>query len=330
MPGLFSLCKCRPYNCDRKWIWVLIQTRQGRPHHPAAAAAMSHRILNTSKPTLPPAPQPQLHHPPPPPPTKLGRRAAAVAVAIAASPALLGAVSPSARAQEAAAAASACIDELPITAKAFLDVSIGGEPAGRITVGLFGDAAPAGAARFLSLATGVGYRRKEFVKVVPGYVQHAGVVSYPVIPAVTDRLAAEMEAARARCGGGAMNAAGAVSIVVRDPSLPPPKPKLVARGGRLKIEEEQVGVVPNGTEFVIATRDSPELDASALVVGRVVAGMDVVGRIAAVATVKENTGSAYFKVAKLIGDKRAVVAERGFNRPYTKILVTNCGVLEQQ
>ncbi|KAF7034130.1 hypothetical protein CFC21_045182 [Triticum aestivum] len=295
---------------------------------------MSHRILNTSKPTLPPAPPPQLIHHPPQQPTapKLGRRAAAVAVAIAASPALLGAVSPSARAQEAAAAASACIDELPITAKAFLDVSIGGEPAGRITVGLFGDAAPAGAARFLSLATGVGYRRKEFVKVVPGYVQHAGVVSYPVIPAVTDRLAAEMEAARARCGGGAggtMNAAGAVSIVVRDPSLPPPKPKLVARGGRLKIEEEQVGVVPNGTEFVIATRDSPELDASALVVGRVVAGMDVVGRIAAVATVKDNTGSAYFKVAKLIGDKRAVVAERGFNRPYTKILVTNCGILEQ-
>jgi peptidyl-prolyl cis-trans isomerase B (cyclophilin B) len=33
------------------------------------------------------------------------------------------------------------------------------------------------------------------------------------------------------------------------------------------------------------------------------------------------------RVAKLIGDKRAVVAERGFNRPYTKILVTNCGVL---
>ncbi|XP_048561173.1 peptidyl-prolyl cis-trans isomerase CYP26-2, chloroplastic-like [Triticum urartu] len=296
---------------------------------------MSHRILNTSKPTLPPAPPPQLIHHPPQQPTapKLGRRAAAVAVAIAASPALLGAVSPSARAQEAAAAAASapCIDELPITAKAFLDVSIGGEPAGRITVGLFGDAAPAGAARFLSLATGVGYRRKEFVKVVPGYVQHAGVVSYPVIPAVTDRLAAEMEAARAGCvGGGAMNAAGAVSIVVRDPSLPPPKPKLVARGGRLKIEEEQVGVVPNGTEFVIATRDSPELDASALVVGRVVAGMDVVGRIAAVATVKDNTGSAYFKVAKLIGDKRAVVAERGFNRPYTKILVTNCGVLEQQ
>jgi peptidyl-prolyl cis-trans isomerase B (cyclophilin B) len=264
---------------------------------------MAHRILNTSKPTLPPSPPPQLHHPPPQPPPKLGRRAA---VAIAVSPALLGitpvvVAPPPARAEEAvavpaAAAAAPCIEELPITAKAFLDVSIGGEPAGRITIGLFGDAAPAGTARFMSLATGVGYRRKEFVKVVPGYVQHAGVVSYPAVPAVTVRLADEMDAVRRQCGATTtMHAAGAVSIVVRDPSLPPPKPKLVARGGKLEIQEEQVGVVPNGTEFVIATRDSPELDATALVVGRVVDGMDVVGKIAAVPTVKDNSGSGYFK-----------------------------------
>ncbi|KAI4965464.1 hypothetical protein ZWY2020_051347 [Hordeum vulgare] len=51
---------------------------------------------------------------------------------IAASPALLSAVSPPARAQEA----SACINGLSITAKAFLDVSIGDEPAGLITAGL--------------------------------------------------------------------------------------------------------------------------------------------------------------------------------------------------
>lgn len=328
---------------------------------------MSQRILNSAKQT--PAPT-QRHHPSPPqPPPKLGRRAAAAAIAIAAAPALLLSVSPaSSKAQEAeaapapaaAAAPSSCLAELPVTAKAFLDVSIGGEPAGRITVGLFGDAAPAGASRFLSLVTGVGYRRKEFVKIVPGYVQHSGVVSYPAIPAVTDRLAAEAEAVRARCGA-VHAAAGAVSIVVRDPSLPPPKPKLVARGGKLEVEEEQAGVVPNGTEFVVTTEAAPELDASAVLVGRVLDGMDVVAKIAAVPTVRDNTASPYFRstvfplplpcslseplillppandrcvstnnvcrVAKLIGDKRAVVAERGFNRPYTKILVTNCGVL---
>lgn len=285
---------------------------------------MSQRILNTAKQT--PAPT-QRHNPSPPP--KLGRRAAAGAsIAIAAAPALL-AVSPApSKAREAEAAVAPCLAELPVTAKAFLDVSIGGEPAGRITVGLFGGAAPAGAARFLSLVTGVGYRRKEFVKVVPGYVQHGGVVSYPAVPAVTERLAAEAEAVRARCGAGAVHAAaGAVSIVVRDPSLPPPRPKLVARGGKLEVEEEQAGVVPNATEFVVTTGAAPELDAAAVLVGRVLDGMDVVAKIAAVPTVRDNTDSPYFRVAKLIGDKRAVVAERGFNRPYTKILVTNCGVL---
>lgn len=36
------------------------------------------------------------------------------------------------------------------------------------------------------------------------------------------------------------------------------------------------------------------------------------------------------RVAKVIGDKRAVVAERGFNRPYSKVVVTNCGLFEPQ
>ena len=266
---------------------------------------MSQRILNTAKPT--PAPT-QRHHPSPPP--KLGRRAASAAIAIAAAPALRAVSPASSRAQEvepeavgvagaataAATVAAPCLAELPVTATAFLDVSIGGEPAGRITVGLFGDAAPAAASRFLSLATGVGYRRKEFVKIVPGYVQHGGVVSYPAVSAVTDRLAAEADALRARCPGGAVHgAAGAVSIVVRDPSLPPPKPKLVARGGKLEVEEEQVGVAPNGTEFVITTGAAPELDASAVLVGRVLDGMDVVAKIAAVPTVRDNAASPYFR-----------------------------------
>ncbi|KAK3160132.1 hypothetical protein QOZ80_1BG0055590 [Eleusine coracana subsp. coracana] len=296
------------------------------------------QILNTaSKPT---SPSPRRRASPQPPPPKLTRRAAAAStLAIAAAPALLPAplsraeeeaVEPAPSAVASAAPPGPCVAELPVTAKAFLDVSIGGEPAGRITVGLFVDAAPFATARFRSLVTGVGYRRKEFVKIVPGYVQHGGVVSYPAVPAVTDRLAAEGDALRARCGGGGggvHGAAGAVSIVVRDPGLPPPKPKLVAKGGKLEVEEEQVGVVPNGTEFVITTKEAPELDASAVLLGRVLDGMDVVEKIAAVPTVKDNGGSPYFRVAKLIGDKRAVVAERGFNRPYTKILVTNCGML---
>lgn len=233
---------------------------------------------------------------------------------------------------------SSPIDETP-TKRAFLDVSINGEPIGRIVIGLYNNNTPAATARFSDLvsgAAGVSYRRKEFVKIMPKYVQHGGVRSFGVDAELAkktgsdlavERLITELERENARVPG-TKNVAGSVGLVVRDPLKPPPKVKLVAREGKLEIDEEEVGTAPNGTEFVIAMKDSPELDASTLVVGRVLVGMEVLDRISQVKTVQENTTSPYFRVAKLIGDKRAVVAERGFNRPYSKVVVTNCGLLD--
>ncbi|WCJ22015.1 Cyclophilin-like peptidyl-prolyl cis-trans isomerase family protein [Euphorbia peplus] len=223
------------------------------------------------------------------------------------------------------------------TKRAFLDISIDGQPIGRIVIGLYGDAAPVAAARFSNLvsgAAGVSYRRKDFIKILPNYVQHGGVRSFGVDAELAqktgsnlavERLVTEWE--RENNCAGIKNLAGTVSLIVRDPLKPPPKMKLIARGGKLEIDEEQVGTDPNGTEFVIATKDSPELDASNLVIGRVLEGIEVAERINQVKTVQENTSSPYFRVAKLIGDKRAVVAERGFNRPYSKVTVTNCGLM---
>ncbi|WOL01303.1 peptidyl-prolyl cis-trans isomerase CYP26-2, chloroplastic [Canna indica] len=217
----------------------------------------------------------------------------------------------------------------PVTKKAFLDVSIDGEPAGRIIVGLFGDTAPFGSSRFTTLVTGtsgISYRRKEFIKILPNYIQHSGVRSYGVDAEIAkraggnlaaDNLVAEWESTSKTCPG-TKNTAGSLGLVIRDPTKPPPKLKLVARKGKLVIDEEEVRTDPNGTEFVITVKDSPELESSTLVVGRVLEGMDVVEKISRVKTVQENTSSPYFRVAKLIGDKRAVVAERGFNRPYSK------------
>ncbi|KAK8686436.1 hypothetical protein V6N13_125461 [Hibiscus sabdariffa] len=216
------------------------------------------------------------------------------------------------------------------TKRAFLDIAIDGEPAGRIVIGLYGDDVPAGAARFSSIvsgAAGISYRRKEFIKIMPNYVQHGGLRSYGVDAELAKKtgsnlavetLKEEWERGYDKCPG-VKNLAGTVSLLVRDPSKPPPKLKLVARKGKLEIDQEEVGTEPNGTEFVISINDSPELDASALVIGQVLDGIEVVKRIGQVKTVQENTGSPYFRVAKLIGDKRAVVAERGFNRPYAKV-----------
>ncbi|KAM5571072.1 peptidyl-prolyl cis-trans isomerase CYP26-2, chloroplastic [Rosa sericea] len=240
--------------------------------------------------------------------------------------------------EQSSNATPTCGDKSP-TKRAFLDISIDGEPVGRIVIGIQEDDAPVGAARFRNLvsgAAGVSYRRKEFVKITPNYVQHGGVRSYGVDAELAkstgsslevDKLTEEWESLYEKCPG-IKNKAGTVGIIVRDPSKPPPKIKLVARKGKLEIDQEEVGTTPNGTEFVISTKDSPELDASTLVVGRVLEGMEVVERLGQVKTVQENTSSPYFRVAKLIGDKRAVVAERGFNRPYAKVVVTNCGLMQ--
>ncbi|XP_010416241.1 PREDICTED: peptidyl-prolyl cis-trans isomerase CYP26-2, chloroplastic-like [Camelina sativa] len=231
-----------------------------------------------------------------------------------------------------------CGNRVPTT-KAFVDVSIDGEPIGRIIIGLYGDDVPAGTARFTSIVSGkagISYRRKEFVKIMPGYVQHGGIRSYGVdaerataAVGTLQNLIEEWERGRRGeiCNE---NKAGSVGIVVRDPSIPPPKTKLVARNGKLAMEEEVMAVGPNGTEFVITAVDSPELEDSVLVIGKVLEGMGVVEKIREVKTVRDNTSSPYFRVAKVIGDKRAVVAERGFNRPYSKVVVTNCGLIESQ
>lgn len=198
-----------------------------------------------------------------------------------------------------------CSDK-SLTKKAFLDISIDGKPVGRIVIGLYGNDAPIGSARFASLVSGragISYRRKEFVKIMPNYVQHGGVRSYGVDAELAkrtgsnleaDNLVDEWERVNEKCRG-TKNLAGTVSIVVRDPSRPPPKLKLVARRGNLEIDEEEVGKAPNGTEFIVSLKDSPEVDASALVVGRVLEGMEVVEKIGQVKTVQENTSSPYFR-----------------------------------
>jgi len=138
---------------------------------------------------------------------------------------------------------------------------------------------------------------------MPNYVQHGGLRSYGVDAELAnktgsnlaaEKLVEEWERMYEKCPG-TKNVAGSVGIIVRDPLKPPPKFKLVARLGKLEIDQEEVRTDPNGTEFVIATKDSPELDASSLVIGRVVGGMEVVQKISQVKTVQENTSFPYFR-----------------------------------
>ena len=187
-----------------------------------------------------------------------------------------------------------CSNKVP-TKRAFLDIAIDGEPVGRIVIGLYGDDVPAGAGRFSSIVSGtagISYRRKKFIKIMPNYVQHGGLRSYGVDAELANKtgsnlavenLQEEWERVYEKCPR-VKNLAGTVSIIVRNPSKSPPKLKLVARKEKLEIDQEEIGTDLNGTEFVIAIKDSPELDASALVVGEVLEGMKVVKRIGQVKT----------------------------------------------
>lgn len=228
--------------------------------------------------------------------------------------------------------------DLVVTDQVFFDIAIDKNPVGRLVVGLFGEDVPIGAKRFAEIAVGnrgISYRKKEFTKITSSYIQNAGVRNFSISGGIADAanftggetaeaLIPELEERNQKCSG-IKNVAGTVSIVVKDIAKPPPKTKLIAKDGKFEVLEEEFRPDPNGTEFTIATTDSPQLDATNLVVGKVIDGTDVLQAIRSVKVVQENSSSPYFRAAKLIGDTRAVVAERGFNRPYSKITIIQSG-----
>eukprot|EP00252_Welwitschia_mirabilis_P002201 TRINITY_DN120_c0_g1_i1.p1 TRINITY_DN120_c0_g1~~TRINITY_DN120_c0_g1_i1.p1 ORF type:complete len:277 (+),score=-20.10 TRINITY_DN120_c0_g1_i1:109-939(+) len=200
-----------------------------------------------------------------------------------------------------------CPDLKP-TKTLYMDVSIDSQDAGRILIGIYTDDVPVGAGRFADLVeakTGLGYRNKEFIKITPTFIQHAGVRSFGADtdiaggrnPAASGReaLLREADALAARCAGGVRFRRGDVGIIVKDPSKPPDEVKLVARDGRLVVRQEERKPDPNATQFVIATNDASQLGSSALLIGRVLRGLDVVDRISSVKVVQDNTGSPYFR-----------------------------------
>eukprot|EP00249_Psilotum_nudum_P009626 c22051_g1_i1 orf=111-995(+) len=204
-------------------------------------------------------------------------------------------------------AVSSCKD-LTVTKKVFFDISIDGQPAGRVVVGIYGEDVPLGAKRFYEIAVGnkgVSYRKKEFYKITSSFIQNAGLRSFSLSGGMADAakftggetadlLIPEMEQLDKRCRG-MKNVKGTVSLVVKDPTIPPPKRKLIAKDGKFEMLQQISKPNPNGTEFTITTADAPELDGNNLVVGRVVNGIDVVQRIAGVKAVQENSSSLYFK-----------------------------------
>jgi peptidyl-prolyl cis-trans isomerase B (cyclophilin B) len=225
-------------------------------------------------------------------------------------------------------------------------------------VGVYGDANPIAAARFLALAEGIqglGYRRTQIDAVeydedpetkedTPSFLGSTGIRAF-VIPGSTtpvtslpggasnEALLPELAARRIGHDDLPGNKVGIVSLVVeRGAPPPPPKERLVSVNGKFVKVADPPPPGPNGTAFAVtvARGAGAVLDRTNVVVGEVVQGMDVLNAIAALPTVKDNSASPFFAVAKTIGDKRATVAEQAFGKPFAKVTVAKCGVVKRE
>jgi peptidyl-prolyl cis-trans isomerase B (cyclophilin B) len=265
---------------------------------------------------------------------------------------------PPVKTNEAIARVAAAVPQPSITAEAFFDIAVDAEFVGRVVVGVYGDANPIAAARFLALAEGVqglGYRRTQIDAVeydenvetkedTPSFLGSTGIRAF-VIPGSTtpvtslpggasnEALLPELAARRIGHDDLPGNKVGIVSLVVeRGAPPPPPKERLVSVNGKFVKVADPPPPGPNGTAFAVtvAPGAGAVLDRTNVVVGEVVEGLDVLNAIAALPTVKDNSASPFFAVAKTIGDKRATVAEQAFGKPFAKVTVAKCGVVKRE
>lgn len=230
-----------------------------------------------------------------------------------------------------------------ITNQVFFEFAIDGTKIGRVVVGVYGNESKT-ARRFLALSKGIqglSYRRKPIIGIEENEDETVETPLWITSSAIAKFEAPGTGEAINTVPGGLTNEellmdlgkmkhdrANLVSVQVRDdPRMPKPEPKskLVSNRGKFERVYEPLPPEPNGTSFSITYAPSEDLDVTNVVVGEVISGFDVLAQIGSLPTVPDNSDSPFFQVAKSIGDKRALVSEKSFGKPFAKVTLLNCG-----